>query len=135
VKRLIVAACLGAFAAPALAKDSQAEASWEVIDPRAAIHSPSMRVSAVRPGTDNTAIIEVLGGRTYRAHLFPGCRDAAFGAWLTIGMDTRGDDRFERGSFLTIDGRRCRVSAVEELQDPERAADAQGEPAEGAETD
>jgi hypothetical protein len=119
---LIAAACLAVLAGPAAAKDAP-EAAWPVIDARAHIDSPSIRVAAIRPGTDNTAIIEVLGGRTYRARLYPGCRDAAFGAWQTIGI-TAYIDRFERGSFLTIDGRRCRVSAVEELQDPAKAAQA-----------
>jgi hypothetical protein len=119
----VLAAAAGAgvaFAEPAAqnaaAAVTEAPASpYTVIEENARIafvHS----VTGFRVGADKTLILDGPGRRWYRVTLDRGCaRDLPWEQAIAIRDRTGSFDRF---SSVVIDGRRCFVRAVDQIEDP-----------------
>lgn len=96
-------------------------AGYIVIDPDASIPS-GLSVSGYTVLSDSQVLLRAGASRLYIAELNGTCGRGAAHDW-TIGIDTRGTSRIDRFAQMIIDGRRC---AIRSLAQVERAPEAEG---------
>lgn len=110
-----------ALAEPAAATQEPAAAAQEPVSPYTVIEADARiafvsSVHGFRVGADKTLILDGPGRRWYRVTLDRGCaRDLPWEQAIALGDRTGSFDRF---STVIVDGRRCFVRAVDQIEDP-----------------
>lgn len=75
-----------------------------------------------RVGADNSLLLEVAGNRWYRAQVPEPCKSDL--DWETrIGLADRAVTSISKFTDVIVDGRRCRIITLDQIEDP-RAAEA-----------
>lgn len=124
--RTIIAATLalglGACAtADDAGKAAEAPVAYTVINDDASIAFASSSIRTFRPGAERTLLLETNNGRWYRATLQGNCKSEV--RWRqAIAIAPGASDRFDRFSAVLVGGRRCQVSALDEIADPDAPA-------------
>lgn len=114
MKFLSVAMCGAAILAFGVAKAGERAGDFVVVQPDARI--PSTRaVNGYEYIDDSRVLLRVGTNGLYLAELNEGCaRGGQFG--LSIGVDRRGGGAVDRFSQIVIDGRRCPIVALSEVE-------------------
>ncbi len=120
---ILAAACAAAFALSGCATSrevAEAPVAYTVVAADASIPFASSAIRSYRVGKDveHSLLLEGGASRWYRATLEPSCsRDLRWE--FAIGFKTDATDRLDRFSSVLIDGRRCRVIALDQIADPD----------------
>jgi hypothetical protein len=122
MNKLIVA--LAGLAALAACETTPAEAekpvTYTVLEADASIPFASKSIRNFRVGAEKTLLLEANGGKWYRATLIGACRSDL--PWeQAIGIDGGATDRFDKFASVIIDGRRCQVTQLDQIADPDEA--------------
>lgn len=126
-KFIFTAACAAALAASGCATSqdaaqTQAPVTYTVVAADASIPFATTTISNYRVGKDveHSLLLEA-GSRWYRAGLEPSCsRDLRWEQAIAFKADAT--DRLDKFSSVLIDGRRCRVLALDQIVDPDAPA-------------
>jgi Family of unknown function (DUF6491) len=115
---ILIAACAALGACATATKEVEVPVTYTVVAADASIPFASKSIRNFRVGSEKTLLLEAAGGKWYRATLISSCRNDL--PWEeAIGIDAGTIDRFDRFSAVVIDGRRCHVQALDQIEDPD----------------
>ncbi len=122
---IIAVACAAALAASGCAtsqEEAAAPVTYTVVEADASIPFASRAIRNFRVGKDaeHSLLLEGANSRWYRATLESTCsRDLRWEQAIAFKADAT--DRLDKFSSVLIDGRRCRVMALDQIADPDAA--------------
>lgn len=115
---ILIAACAALGACATATQEAEVPVVYTVVAADASIPFASKSIRNFRVGSEQTLLLEANGGKWYRATLVGSCRSDL--PWeQAIGIDAGVIDRFDKFSSVVIDGRRCQVQALDQIEDPD----------------
>ena len=111
MKALPILAAAAALAAPALASGPPPKAA------EASIPFPHHRgIRSFEAENDEIVYLQASNRRWYRAELTSHCWGLSFAN--AIGFDTRGSSSFDRYSSIIVEGQRCQLASLVQVDEP-----------------